>query len=279
MNKLFLGDNLAALELLGDNSIDLIYIDPPFASGKTRMYTQLKTTADIHGDRTGFGNKRYTTTKRGTQSYPDKFTHNEYYKFMLKRLTHAVRILKPTGSIFLHLDYREVYNCKIFLMDKLFGPDCFKNEIIWSFDYGGRPKNKWPVKHNTILWYTKDPEKYTFNWDEVDRIPYMAPKLVGEDKAAEGKKPTSVWWGTIVPTNGKERTGYPTQKPLWLLKRIVTVHSNPGDVVLDFFCGSGTCGVAAAQLKRKFILVDNNPEAIKVCETRLKKYKVEKTVI
>ena len=184
------------------------------------------------------------------------------------RLEQAYRILSPDGSLFLHIDYREVHYVKV-LLDQIFGRSSFINELIWSYDYGGKPKNRWPAKHDNILWYAKDPENYVFNYDAIDRIPYMAPDLVGPDKAARGKIPTDVWWMTIVPTNSKEKTGYPTQKPIKLLNRIVQVHSKEGDTVLDFFAGSGTTGVAAAKAQRRFLLMDSNPDAIRVMADRL----------
>jgi site-specific DNA-methyltransferase (adenine-specific) len=176
--------------------------------------------------------------------------------------------LKPNGSIYFHIDYREVHYCKL-LLDSIFGRDCFLNEIIWAYDYGARSKTKWPAKHDNILWYCKNPDDYIFNYGQLDRIPYMAPGLVGPEKAALGKTPTDTWWHTIVSPNGKEKTGYPTQKPLAIIKRIISASSNPGDVVLDFFAGSGTVGEAASSLGRDFILVDNNPEAIEVMRKRL----------
>ena len=187
---------------------------------------------------------------------------------MTPRLQEAYRILTPDGSLFLHIDYREVHYVKV-LLDQIFGRESFINELIWSYDYGGKPKNRWPAKHDNILWYAKDPEHYVFNYEAIDRIPYMAPDLVGPEKAERGKIPTDVWWMTIVPTNSREKTGYPTQKPLKLLNRIVQVHSNAGDTVLDFFAGSGTTGVAAANAQRKFILIDSSPDAIRVMAERL----------
>ena len=180
-------------------------------------------------------------------------------------------MLKADGSFFLHVDYREVHYCKV-LLDEVFGRENFVNEIIWAYDYGARSTTCWPAKHDNILWYAKDPTRYTFNYDAMDRLPYMAPGLVGAEKAARGKTPTDVWWNTIVPTNGKEKTGYPSQKPLAILERIVRVHSNPGEVVLDFFAGSGTTGEAAAKHGRGFILVDDNPEAVRVMARRLAPY-------
>ena len=179
----------------------------------------------------------------------------------------AYRVLAPHGSLYFHIDYREVHYCKV-LLDTIFGRDCFLNEIIWAYDYGGRPKNRWPPKHDNILLYVKDPANYVFNYDEIERIPYMAPGLVGPEKAAFGKLPTDTWWHTIVPTNGKEKTGYPTQKPLGILRRIVQASSRPGDLVLDFFAGSGTTGAACLEFGRRFILVDDNPQAIEVMQRR-----------
>jgi site-specific DNA-methyltransferase (adenine-specific) len=269
-NKIYLADNLKILRGMTAGSIDLVYIDPPFNTKKLRKHTKLKTTQSILGDRIGFGGKRYQTEKNGTLAYDDSYA--DYLTFLEPRLANAYILLKETGSLFLHLDYREVHYCKI-LLDGIFGRECFQNEIIWSYDYGGRSKKRWSAKHDSILWYTKDPKNYTFNYDEMERIPYMAPGLVTKEKAERGKTPTDVWWHTIVPTNGRERTGYPTQKPLGVLKRIVSVHSKPGDVVLDFFAGSGTTGEAAALLGRNFILIDNNKDAVHISAKRLKRYK------
>jgi len=179
----------------------------------------------------------------------------------------AYRVLSPTGSLYFHIDYRESHRCKI-LLDDIFGEDCFMNEIIWAYDYGGRSKSRWSAKHDTIFFYVKNPKEYTFNYEAMERIPYMAPGLVGEEKAKKGKTPTDVWWHTIVPTNGKERVGYPSQKPKGVLKRIIEVSSNPGDTVLDFFAGSGTTGDVCNDLGRNFILIDNNVEAIDVMKKR-----------
>lgn len=261
------GDNLHVLRNLPSSSFDLIYIDPPFNTGKVQARTRIRTVHDQHGgDRTGFQGKRYRTVKVGTASFADEF--DDFLDFMKPRLEEARRLLKPDGSFFFHIDYREVHYCKV-LLDQVFGRDSFINEIIWAYDYGGRSKKKWSAKHDNILWYAKDPKNYTFNFDEMDRIPYMAPGLVGKEKAARGKTPTDVWWHTIVPTNGKERTGYPTQKPLGILNRILKVHSRPGDRVLDFFAGSGTTGECAVKLGRECTLVDNNIEAMKVMARRL----------
>ena len=199
--------------------------------------------------------------------YADQF--DDFLGFLRPRLVEAYRVLAPTGSLFFHIDYREVHYCKVMLDEIYSAASCFQNEIIWAYDYGARATKRWPAKHDNILWYTRDPERYTFNLGESDRIPYMAPGLVGAEKAARGKTPTDVWWHTIVSPTGKEKTGYATQKPLGILERIVRVHSNPGDLVLDFFAGSGTTGEAAARNGRAFCMVDESAEAIAVMEKRL----------
>ena len=259
-------DNEMILPTLPDASFDLIYIDPPFNTGKVQARTQIKTVRDDGGDRTGFQGKRYRTVKVGTKSFGDSFS--DYMAFLEPRLVEAHRLLRPTGSFFLHLDYREVHYAKV-LLDQIFGRDCFINEIIWSYDYGARATKRWSPKHDNILWYAKDPESYTFRFDEIDRIQYMAPGLVGAEKAERGKTPTDCWWNTIVSPNGKEKTGYPTQKPLSIVERIVRVHSNPGDRLLDFFAGSGTLGDAAVRHGRSVLLVDNSVEAMEVMAARL----------
>jgi site-specific DNA-methyltransferase (adenine-specific) len=270
-NTIHLAENLEVLRSLPTASVDLIYIDPPFNTGKRQERKRIKVVHDeTNGDRTGFQGKRYRTVELGVSGYDDMF--DDFIGFLMPRLGEAYRILRPDGSLFFHIDCREVHYCKIAL-DQLFGRDCFQNEIIWAYDYGGRSKNKWPAKHDSILWYTKDPKKFTFHYDEMDRIPYMAPGLAGKEKAARGKTPTDVWWHTIVSPNGKEKTGYSTQKPLGVLNRIVKVHSSPGDVILDFFAGSGTAGESAALHGRQFILVDQNPEAVRVMAKRLAVYR------
>lgn len=265
MKRIYLADNLPILKELPDGWASLIYIDPPFNTGKDQARTRIRTVRDESGDRTGFQQQRYRTIPLGTQSFADAF--DDYLAFLRPRLQQARRALSPQGTLYFHVDYREVHYCKV-LLDEIFGRDCFLNEVIWAYDYGGRSKRKWPPKHDNILVYVKDPGQYTFNYDEIERIPYMAPGLVGPAKAARGKLPTDTWWHTIVPTNGRERTGYPTQKPLGILRRIVQASSNPGDVVLDFFAGSGTTGAACLELGRDFVLVDHNPEALEVMARR-----------
>jgi site-specific DNA-methyltransferase (adenine-specific) len=264
-NKIYFGDNLAILQTLPSESIDLIYIDPPFNTGKAQSRKQIKTVADENGDRVGFQGRSYRTIELGQKAYLDQF--DDYLGFLEPRLREAYRLLKPHGSLYFHIDYREVHYCKI-LLDQIFGRDSFLNEIIWAYDYGARTKKKWPPKHDNILWYAKDPSKYTFNVEEIERIPYMAPGLVGKEKASRGKLPTDTWWHTIVPTNGTEKTGYPTQKPLGILRRIIQASSKPGDVVLDFFGGSGTTAAACLEFDRNFLLIDNNPQSIEIMRKR-----------
>jgi len=275
MGKIIYGDNLPVLRDMESDSVDLIYIDPPFNTGKRQKRTRIKTVRDDEqGDRTGFQGKRYRTTRVssvgsvGSVGYEDAF--DDFLGFLRPRIDEAYRVLKAKGSLFLHIDYREVHCCKVLLLDQVFGRDSFINEIIWAYDFGARSRKRWSTKHDNILWYAKDPRNYTFNFDEMDRIPYMAPGLVGKEKAARGKTPTDVWWHTIVGTNSKEKTGYATQKPLGVLERIVKVHSNPGDLLLDFFAGSGSFGDAAARNQRDFVLIDSNPEAIRVMARRLR---------
>ena len=260
------GDNLAVLRDFPDESFDLIYIDPPFNTGREQSRSRLRTTAAADGDRVGFGGRRYRTAVLGRSAFDDSF--DDYRAFLEPRLVEGYRLLAPAGSFFLHLDYREVHYLKV-AMDGIFGRDSFLNEIIWAYDYGARSKKKWSPKHDNILWYAKDPKRYAFRYEDSDRIPYLAPALVGAEKAARGKTPTDTWWNTIVSPTGKEKTGYPTQKPLAVLDRIVRVHSNPGDRVLDYFAGSGTTGEAAARAGRSAVLVDRHPEAVAVMVERL----------
>jgi len=273
MNRIVHGDNLKVLQSIPAASVELIYVDPPFNTGKRQSRKQIKTIRDDAGDRVGFGGRRYRTEvlaqQNGGEGYGDSF--DDFLGFLRPRLIEAHRVLAPTGSLFFHIDYREVHYCKV-MLDQIFGRECFQNEIIWAYDYGARATKRWPAKHDNILWYTKDPKRYTFNLNESDRIPYMAPGLVGATKAARGKTPTDVWWHTIVSPTGKEKTGYATQKPLGILERIVRVHSNPGDTVLDFFAGSGTTGTAAAKNGRTFVMIDESPAAIAVMEKRLAPY-------
>ena len=267
IGRIVLADNLTVLASLPDDSIDLVYVDPPFNTGKRQTLRRLRSVADPDGgDRTGFGGRRYRTIELGSSSYLD--VHDDYLDFLEPRLVEIRRVLRPAGSLYLHLDYREVHYAKV-LCDAVFGRDCFLNEVIWAYDYGARTKRRWPAKHDNILVYVKDPKGYFFDAEAVERIPYMAPGLVGPVKAARGKLPTDTWWQTIVPPGGVERTGYPTQKPVAVLRRIVSASCPVGGLVADFFAGSGTAGAAALELGRRFLLVDSNPEAVTVMARRL----------
>ena len=310
MNRIFFGDNLEILKSLKSSSVDLIYIDPPFNTGKTQKLTSIKTIKSENGDRKGFSGNSYQSVTLGTKSYNDSIegevhlssndlesynylmpeVHIFYIEgFLRPRLEEAYRILKPNGSLYFHIDYREVHYCKI-LLDNIFGRDSFINEIIWAYDYGGKSRSKWPAKHDNILFYAKDPSSYIWNTNELDRIPYMAPGLVGPEKAEKGKLPTDTWWygnlgdklpsskrltdtwwHSIVGTNSKERVGYPTQKPLGIIERIIKTSTLQGQTVLDFFAGSGTVGEGCIKLNRNFILIDNNKEAMEVMAHRFDK--------
>jgi site-specific DNA-methyltransferase (adenine-specific) len=277
-NKIILGDNARVLETLPDGFARLLYIDPPFNTGKAQKRDRMKvralsSTSAAKTSRAGFGGKRYAVEKLESSTYADSF--DDFEAFLIPRIELSLRCLTPDASLFIHLDAREVHYVKVAL-DRMLGRDRFMNEIIWAYDYGARSKTRWPNKHDTILWYALDPDRYVFNFDAMDRIPYLAPELVTPEKAARGKTPTDVWWHTIVPTVGKEKTGYPTQKPLGVLNRIIKVHSNPGDTVLDFFAGSGTTGEAAALHDRRFVLIDENPEAVRIACTRLARFDPER---
>ena len=264
-NLVFFGDNLEHLQKMPDGSVQLIYIDPPFNTGRRQTRGKSVTTRTETGNRVGFKGQRYEIVRETVLGYDDEFS--DYWSFLEPRLEEAWRLLGETGTLYLHLDYREAHYAKV-LLDALFGRENFLNEIIWAYDYGAKAKSRWPAKHDTILVYVKDPNKYYFDSSAVDREPYMAPGLVTAEKAEKGKLPTDVWWHTIVSPTGTEKTGYPTQKPIGILRRIIQASSKPGDLVLDFFGGSGTTGFVAAQLERKFILMDRNSEAIEVMRDR-----------
>ena len=261
-----LGDNADVLPTLPDGAFQVVYVDPPFNTGSVRRQRTVVVRRDEEGDRVGFGGHRYRTVDAGTRAFVDSF--GDYTGFLGPRLVHARRLLSEDGTLYVHLDYRESHYVKV-LLDGIFGRDCFLNELIWAYDYGGRARDRWPAKHDTILVYARRAGAHHFDRAAVDRIPYMAPGLVTPEKAARGKLPTDVWWHTIVPTSGAERTGYPTQKPAGVLRRIVQASSAPGRRVLDFFAGSGTTGAVSRELGRHFVLVDDNPEALWVMRRRL----------
>jgi site-specific DNA-methyltransferase (adenine-specific) len=264
-NLVLFGDNLAHLKAMPAESVQLIYIDPPFNTGRRQTRGKSTTTRTETGSRVGFKGQRYDIVRDTVLGYDDEFA--DYWSFLEPRLEEAWRLLNETGTLYLHLDYREAHYAKV-LLDALFGRENFLNEIIWAYDYGAKSKSRWPAKHDTILVYVKNPEKYYFDSTSVDREPYMAPGLVTPEKIAKGKLPTDVWWHTIVSPTGTEKTGYPTQTPIGILRRIIQASSKPGDLVLDFFGGSGTTGFVAAQLDRRFILMDRNTEAIEVMRDR-----------
>ena len=272
LRRIILGDNAEVLPTLPDRFAELIYIDPPFNSGKRQTRKRLRVSRDDLATRRGFGGRAYRVEAVGESGYADSFA--DYAAFLLPRIEASLRCLADDGSLFVHLDAREVHYVKVAL-DALLGRSSFMNEIIWAYDFGGRSKTRWPSKHDSLLWYAKNPKKYVFNYAAIDRIPYLAPGLVGPEKAARGKTPTDVWWQTIVPTSGREKTGYATQKPLAVLERIVRVHTRPGATVLDFFAGSGTTGDAAARNGRGFVLVDESREAVSVMARRLAAYAPE----
>jgi site-specific DNA-methyltransferase (adenine-specific) len=260
------GEALDVLRRLPDGCAGLVYVDPPFNTGERRAGVRTRTTADGNGSRAGFAGKRYREVRSRGDEFADRF--DDYAGWLRPRLRETKRILAGHGSLYFHIDPRESHYCKV-LLDEIFGRQCFLNEIVWAYDYGARPSRRWPAKHDVILVYVKDPERYHFDAADVDREPYMAPGLQTAERAARGKLPTDVWWHTIVPTSSKERTGYPTQKPLGVLRRIVGASSRPGELVVDWCAGSGTTGVAAAELGRRFVLIDESPAAIRIMTERL----------
>jgi site-specific DNA-methyltransferase (adenine-specific) len=265
-DQILLGENLELLRSFDDGSFQLVYIDPPFNTGHAQVRKTLSVVPDEDGERVGFQGRRYRTRLLAESSYGDSF--EDYLGFLAPRLEEAHRLLCDEGTLYFHIDYREAHHCKL-LLDEIFGRECFLNEIVWAYDYGARTRRRWPAKHDTILVYVKDPAAYFFDSEEVDREPYMAPGLVTPEKAARGKLPTDVWWHTIVPTSGSEKTGYPTQKPEGIVRRMVRASTRHGDWCLDFFAGSGTLGAVAAQLDRHYVLIDSNPEAVEVMRARL----------
>jgi DNA modification methylase len=260
------GDNLPVMDALPSAAFDLIYVDPPFNTGRAQTRRSLSVTADSDASRVGFGGRRYRSELLRSLSYDDQFA--DYLGFLEPRLSRARELLAPHGTLYFHIDYREAHYCKL-LLDELFGREAFLNELIWAYDYGAKPRRRWPAKHDTILAYVRTPGAHHFDADAVEREPYMAPGLVGAEKAARGKRPTDVWFHTIVPTNGAEKTGYPTQKPAGVLRRLVAASSRPGGWCLDPFAGSGTVGAVCRELGRRFVLIDSSPTAIEVMRARL----------
>jgi site-specific DNA-methyltransferase (adenine-specific) len=266
VDRILLGDNLPLLRAEPDASVTLAYLDPPFNTGRPQQRRTLAVVADANGERTGFGGRRYATRLLDESSYRDHF--DDYLGFLEPRLREVRRLLSPAGTLYFHIDYREAHYCKL-LLDEIFGRECFLNELIWAYDYGAKPRNRWPAKHDTILVYVKDPAGYLFDADAVDREPYMAPGLVTPEQRERGKRPSDTWWHTIVSPTGREKTGYPTQKPEGIVRRMVQASSRPGDLCLDPFAGSGTLGAVAAKLGRRYLLIDESAEAVRVMESRL----------
>ncbi len=266
IDQILLGENLELLPRFAEESFQLIYLDPPFNTGRRQTRSVLRAARDEQASRRGFGGRAYRTELLERSSYRDSF--DDYLGFLEPRMKEARRLLAKSGTLYFHIDYREAHYCKL-LLDELFGRECFLNEIIWAYDYGARSRRKWPAKHDNILVYVKDPDSYYFDSCEVDREPYMAPGLVSAEKAARGKLPTDVWWHTIVPTSGREKTGYPTQKPEGIVARMVLASTRPRDWCLDFFAGSGTLGAVAQRLGRRYVLIDSNPHAVEIMRTRL----------
>ncbi|QHC59830.1 site-specific DNA-methyltransferase [Rathayibacter sp. VKM Ac-2760] len=258
-------ENLEVLPLLADGAFTVVYLDPPFNTGRAQVRTSTTSVRSATGTIAGFKGRSYERIRGDLLRYDDRF--DDYWSFLEPRLAEAWRLLADDGTLYLHLDYREAHYAKV-LLDALFGRECFLNEIIWAYDYGAKATKRWPTKHDTILVYVKDPRGYHFDSAAVDREPYMAPGLVTPEKAERGKRPTDVWWHTIVSPTGREKTGYPTQKPEGVLRRIVQASSREGDAVLDFFAGSGTTGAVAHALGRRFVLVDEHADAIAVMRRR-----------
>lgn len=265
-NLVYQSDNLPVLERLPSDSFRMIYTDPPFNTGRIQKRSSMKTARSEGGSRVGFKGHTYESVLQSVSQYDDAFA--DYWSFLEPRLRELYRLLTPDGTLYLHLDCREVHYAKV-VLDAMFGRECFLNEIIWAYDYGARSTKKWPAKHDNILVYVKNPDRYYFNNTAVDREPYMAPGLVTKEKAERGKLPTDVWWHTIVSPTGKEKTGYATQKPIGIVRRMIQASSEPGDWVLDCFAGSGTLGAAAMELDRRFVLIEQNPDAIEVMKRRL----------
>ncbi len=259
-------DNLEVLRTLPDACVGLAYADPPFATGGSRRLASIRT-GQGDGTRTGFGGRTYRYEVVSDMAWSDDLPLDRHLEALHARLVEVHRVLAPDGSLYLHVDWRTAHHVRL-LLDEVFGPERFLNELVWAYDYGGRSRDRWPRKHDTILWYAKG-DAWVFERDAIDRIPYLAPGLVGPEKAARGKLPTDVWWLTIVPPGSRERTGYPTQKPVRLLERIVAASSRAGDLVLDPYAGSGTTGVAAARLGRRWLLIDRNPDAVRIAKARL----------
>lgn len=236
MKRVVTGNAAAFLRVQESSSVQFCYIDPPFAT---------------------------QSVQRGSRgSYSDRYKLDDHKKMMERLLIKLYRVLDLDGSVMVHLDERTVHQTAVLMRDIF---EVHINDIIWCYQSGGAGKRNLAKKHDTILWYAKS-ERYTFN---VIREPY--PRDYGDRPGfhPEGRMLNDWWTIPIMSTTSKERVGYPNQKPLALLERCISIATNPGDVVLDFFCGSGTTGVAAKRLGRKYLLCDKNPEATAIAKERL----------
>ena len=276
INKIFWGDNLQVMShMLRDfrGKIDLIYIDPPFDSK-----ADYKKKIDVKG----IGKAESDSSSFEEKQYGDIWTNDEYLQFMYERLTILRELLSDTGCIYLHCDWHKAHHLRM-LMDEVFGPDKFVNEVIWHYSGAGTPKGCWAKRHDNLFLYSKT-SKYTFNADEV-RTEYAATTVERFSHAINnvrngvnfgsqslnplGKYPEDVLNISIEAPSANVRTGYPTQKPEALLEKLIKASSNPGDIVFDCFMGSGTTQAIAMRLGRRFIGADINLGAIQTTAKRL----------
>lgn len=256
--RIIRADNLTFMARLPGQCCDLIYVDPPFCTGKERT----------RGD--------------GRHKFADHWPGGlkAYLDFLQPRLEQMHRILKPAGSLYVHLDWRAVHYVKV-LLDDIFGEGQFLNEIIWSYRTGGLSKRWFARKHDTILLYARQAGKHKFkvlragafrtdgmNFDEQGR-PYKQTRAGRLYFHPDGPALTDVWEIPFLSTVSLERTGYPTQKPEALLERIIEASSEPGDLVADFFCGSGTTAAVAKRLGRRWLTCDISPEAVRMARKRV----------
>lgn len=271
MNQLILGDCLEVMRKMDSESVDLIYLDPPFFSNRNYEV--------IWGD------------KGEVRSFEDRWSGgiDHYIAWLKERVAEMHRLLKPTGSIYLHCDWHANSYIRVYILDKLFGQNNFRNEIIWCYNGPSNLKTSFPNKHDTIFRYVKSNDNILFNKDEI-LIPYSEETLKRRTYAETKKKGIKFkgkdieeyqkgmvpfdWWNDI-PSGGQmsrnERIGYPTQKPEKLLDRIIKASSNEGDTILDPFVGGGTTVVVADKLNRNWIGIDQSVQAIKVSEMRIDK--------
>jgi len=240
--RLLQGDALEVTRALDPDSVDLVYLDPPFFTGR-----------------------RLVGAKRGGRkaaAFADQW-HGDldaYLAWLELRCAALREVLAPTGSIYVHLDWHAVHYAKV-MLDRVFGQDAFLNEIVWLYGLGGSSPRRWPRKHDTLLWYARGPDGQYF---QAPRIPATSARMRGLTKKAPD------WWNIPSLNNmAKERLGYPTQKPEALLERIVVSSSPPGGLVFDPCCGSGTTAAVAERTGRRWIASDLSPDAVRVTHERL----------